>query len=365
MQEKNRKIEFTPSAIPLNNFISPMISQLYDTDVDFQRPYIWKKEYKMDLIFSIFQGLPIGTIIVWDNFEKNYIIDGKQRISTIRDFKNNMLSLSPEITKKIINLYKNDIINYDNNENDIKLISKIQQDKKISLKYDNLPKYLKEIFANYLISIITIRYANENQIREYFVAVQNAESLKKGQILNVNNTNEIINYIKSINLREVATKLNFNDKYDELLKILTMMHGIFDKKIQLGTSDNNLINYISKNNILIHNFRIRLDLFLKKLNDFKGIHNKKMNKGLIKLIFIEVFFGNWWIDNDIEYFLNKIIKIYENSKKMLFNNKDFNKDESINVFIRFIVLSRGSHSYDYIVNTILEFDNILINEKKY
>src|SRR4051812_2956193 len=73
---------------------------------EFQRPFVWNDERRLNLLDSIVEGMPIGSLLVWRTnrrdlrtYERvggvrldgprkgdeklNYLIDGHQRISTL------------------------------------------------------------------------------------------------------------------------------------------------------------------------------------------------------------------------------------------------------------------------------------------
>ena len=71
----------------------------------FQRPFVWSKSDMLDLLDSIYNGYPIGSILLWhsserlkseraiiglqvnttsiDNYPTNYLLDGQQRLTTL------------------------------------------------------------------------------------------------------------------------------------------------------------------------------------------------------------------------------------------------------------------------------------------
>lgn len=56
----------------------------------FQRNLIWPKKNKQELINSIKKGLPIGSLLLAENKDGMYsVVDGLQRISSIKDFEKN------------------------------------------------------------------------------------------------------------------------------------------------------------------------------------------------------------------------------------------------------------------------------------
>jgi len=60
----------------------------YNTDVDIQRNFIWKQHQISALIESIKSNISLGEIKVWKNGKQWDVIDGKQRLTTIREFIN-------------------------------------------------------------------------------------------------------------------------------------------------------------------------------------------------------------------------------------------------------------------------------------
>lgn len=58
----------------------------YNTDVDIQRNFIWDQHLISALIESIKSNISLGEIKAWKNNKHWDIIDGKQRLTTIREF---------------------------------------------------------------------------------------------------------------------------------------------------------------------------------------------------------------------------------------------------------------------------------------
>jgi len=88
---------FTPKTYPLENLINDI-----DTGnialPDLQRPFVWSTTKARDLIDSLYQGLPVGLIILWEILEKRgyrkinqnniheprfLVIDGQQRLTSL------------------------------------------------------------------------------------------------------------------------------------------------------------------------------------------------------------------------------------------------------------------------------------------
>lgn len=69
---------------------------LYDLNPPYQRDLVWSAKQKRNLLLSIFRGIPINAIhlVEQNNSKRKYVLDGKQRISTIKQFVNNEIRLS-------------------------------------------------------------------------------------------------------------------------------------------------------------------------------------------------------------------------------------------------------------------------------
>lgn len=93
-------------------------------DLDFDSPIqrkgdLWNKEYKVDLLRSIFAGIPCGAVhlVIKDQEQEQFrwVLDAKQRLLTIKSFKNNEFGIKVKKNDgKIENLFWKDI--YEKNE---------------------------------------------------------------------------------------------------------------------------------------------------------------------------------------------------------------------------------------------------------
>ncbi len=96
----------------------------------FQRHFVWSKQQKSSLIDSILMGLPISTIYTYleHNDNKELVIDGQQRLTTIKKFINNEFKISIPKSKwngfyfySLPDKDKNKILNY--NLNIVKIVN--------------------------------------------------------------------------------------------------------------------------------------------------------------------------------------------------------------------------------------------------
>lgn len=102
----------------------------------FQRSVVWKKQRRKDFIANIRNGEPFGTILVRMNNGRYELIDGLQRVSTIRDFVNKPFDYLNEndIDESFVRNIIIEHLNANNLPNDQKYIS------------DLIPKIRQEIF---------------------------------------------------------------------------------------------------------------------------------------------------------------------------------------------------------------------------
>lgn len=98
---QSQKPGYGPKDIIVNTdsySISDLMRMVKDKDIEiaprFQRHFVWDKTRQSRLIESIFLGLPLPAIYLSEYDDgRMTIVDGLQRISTIRDFMNNKLRL--------------------------------------------------------------------------------------------------------------------------------------------------------------------------------------------------------------------------------------------------------------------------------
>src|SRR4030042_3595526 len=95
--------EITPSAVKIDK----LLNRIEEGDIKipaFQRGFVWNQEQVIDLLDSIYNDYPIGSILLWNSLERlkstrniagfeiperepqypvNYVLDGQQRLSAI------------------------------------------------------------------------------------------------------------------------------------------------------------------------------------------------------------------------------------------------------------------------------------------
>ena len=114
----------------------------------FQRKYVWDAEKATYFIESILLGTEIPPIVLFDNGNKNEVIDGRQRFETIKRFLEDELPL---------------------NEKGLKSLSKLT-----GKKYSDLDQEIQNSFINTKIRILQFSIVNEPSLTE-----QQEDKIKK------------------------------------------------------------------------------------------------------------------------------------------------------------------------------------------
>lgn len=104
---RNKDLELTFMNTTIDSALSKIYGNGVNFDVEYQRDYCWSLEDKQDLIDSIFNHVDIGKIVLVnrDVLEPWEVLDGKQRLSTIKDFYEDKFTYKG---KKYSELTKND-----------------------------------------------------------------------------------------------------------------------------------------------------------------------------------------------------------------------------------------------------------------
>ena len=337
-----RRIECTPIPIPLKTIYSQWSAGLLKFNKKYQRNLVWKSKMEQELIETIFLNMPIGSAIIWDTFVKKEVVDGMQRISTIVAFINGELKLKGIYSKKIIEYFESEL-ELENSPNARKVLKLLKAEKNITLSYKNLPNIMRDAFDVYQFSIIEIRHASYEQISDYFVKVQNQEKLKAGEIVRSMPNSPLIDALRKVEIKIISSKLQFDDKREEIIKMLVVFHGIFNGKLGLNTSQKTIINYVSNEKNVNAVFMHRLKLLIKELDESVDLRQLKL-KSEMKYFFIGTLLGNEF-HNDLKKY-TKIISQFVSDSKMLNSN-----DES-SISLREAFIKRSPEKFE--VTTLLK-----------
>lgn len=89
------KIKVRQDKFSVEYVVNKMIAKgIIDLNPEFQRKFVWDKKRQSNLIESLMLGIPIPVFYLAEaNSSKYYVIDGLQRLSSLRDFLNSRFAL--------------------------------------------------------------------------------------------------------------------------------------------------------------------------------------------------------------------------------------------------------------------------------
>ncbi|MEM5626878.1 DUF262 domain-containing protein [Bacillus wiedmannii] len=174
----------------------------------FQRAFVWKREQITDLMDSIYNDYPIGSVLLWEVNEKlpalrdiggyrlpdkmaefplNYILDGQQRITTIFGaFIGNEIEMEDEAIIENFNVYfdleDERFVHYEDlNTTHQSLKSSIlfnvneffDEVVKLTPELREKARKLQAIFQNYEVPTVTIKKRNKGEVGTIFERINN------------------------------------------------------------------------------------------------------------------------------------------------------------------------------------------------
>lgn len=216
MSENLKDAERTAEIIPTSQKIDKLIKRIEEGDIRipaFQRGYVWKQDQIIELLESIINNYPIGSILLWNSLERlkytrniagykipdrnmmypvNYVLDGQQRISSIyavfsteTEQENNTKKYNPNldifeifydletnefIPKAEVNEGKDSIVYLRNLLDPLKLFDEFER---LDKKYHKLAKELSSKFLNYEVPVITITNRKKEEVGVIFERINN------------------------------------------------------------------------------------------------------------------------------------------------------------------------------------------------
>ncbi len=249
----DERMTFTNASMPVLNILNNINTVQFgglDLQPDYQRGYIWKTDFKDKLIYSIIKRYPTGNISVRSlntpnsKGAKEEVVDGQQRLTTIKNFVSNEYTIRSEWSRKIIEL----IVSYlGDNFEDLKLDKlkkKLKGKGNIRLKFDDLPSIIQGNINAYNIPVTYIANATDVQIREYFRFLQNQERLRAGEIIKSMPATNLEYYLNNITDKDKFMDIiGFSDNRAEFDKVFYSVIGLVDGKISFGVTDKNIQQY--------------------------------------------------------------------------------------------------------------------------
>lgn len=251
------QMNFSNASVPVTSVLNSINTVNFgglDLQPTYQRGYVWKDDFKDKLIYSIIKSYPTGNISVRvlkipnAKGAKSEVVDGQQRLTTIRDFVSNQYIIKSEWSKKIIEVIKN---YYESarvqDETVHKLVKKLNNKGNVRLKFNDLPEIIKGNINSYNIPMTYIADATDQQVREYFRFLQNQERLRAGEIINSMPATNLEVFLDNISHKNMFLDIiGFSDDRAEFDKIFYSIIGLFDSKISFGTTDKTIQSYAAK-----------------------------------------------------------------------------------------------------------------------
>lgn len=344
----------------------------------YQRGEAWKTDYKEKLIYSLITNYPIGNFIVrkleTSNEATAEVVDGQQRLLTIREFVKNNMEISSALSKTIIS-EKEDFYKYDEeqglNPNGVKLYKKYLSNPNqiIKLKFNLLPSLIQTQILNYNLSIIDIQRSSDEAVAQYFRFIQNQERLRAGEIINAIPNSPASSYLDKINDREKFLKvIGWNEERKEFEKIFYSMIGIFDKKLLLGTTDKNIIDYIVDFKSLSQEAENRVLKMIECINHASTLNynNLHFNKRLLKFFFLLSGYGK--VDFSTKTYEKFVLLCDINARIAQFNSGNTKMIDTIfhdypedikEKYRNAFLLGRGSHSNEVMLAKISDLADLI------
>ena len=306
-----------------------------DFNPEFQREFVWSKDFKGDLILSLLKGYPIGNITLWENDKGNYeIVDGQQRIKTIfwfiTDKKGEFTSFKKEEHKQkywaiFDKDWKDKNLGFDPED-----VETVQNFKRKPISFANLPLFYQNRIKNTELSVLYMHEKEKAIVAEYFVYIQNQDRLRAGEIISAFPNSKFDPYLKKVRkLTQLISKerLKFTNQRKDFTKLFVNIVGLEENKLKLGCIDRQVIDFVAKNIEqlnLKNSTQSRIDDFLFLLE--KIINLKTLNirieswKRFFKLFFILFFICKYNFEPNLEEQLiklseiNTILKIHDSKK---------------------------------------------------
>ncbi len=353
-----RKAEFTTTLASLKDIFVDIETNKFSFDTYYQNHCEWESDLKEALIVSVFTGFPIGSTIVYEDGVKKVIIDGIQRIQTLIDFYQGRLILSPKTGKKIAEFFSDELMEYHDRHSN-RILKKLSNKTFPKLSFHQLPEMMQEYFLNYLVPIVVIDNVNPSSV--VFSVIHNEEKYKCKQLAKIIPSNPLSKILPNEQFKELATLLGFN-QFDELMKILLQFHGIYNNQLLLGASDNSILKYSKKIVQVTPSFEFYVKKFYQKLieEDFKQ-HPIELNKSIIKLIFILIFFDETWKECSISTMIQNVSLTYKTYKSKM-NSNVTTPNNTISDFINLTQSTHSKEEIERIVNQLNVVDTFYKNK---
>lgn len=287
----------------------------------------WNRQMKSDLIDSLLRGYPINpTYTVKDN-GKLYTIDGVQRFSTIRDYRNDKFSLSSTLESVIVNGSEKEIAG--------KKFSKLDED-------------VQEALLSSELQVYEITDYTDKDIREMFRRQNSGKPLNSVQKSTASQSDELSNVISDIVshpfFEKVLTNAQLKSSVDTSIAIEVLMLSEMSNEYDFGSFRNtDKIKFIQYYNDKVNVNKVEnIKQALSKLNEAFE-EGTKVPKTSISL----VIYGMYRVIRD-----KKSTEKYITLVKDFLDNYDTNED-----YLQYC--QSGTSNADNVKGRIEAFRNML------
>lgn len=364
------QMNFSNASVPVTSVINSINTVNFgglDLQPTYQRGYVWKDDFKDKLIYSIIKSYPTGNISVRVLKEpnakgaKSEVVDGQQRLTTIRDFVNNDYIIKSEWSKKIIEVIK-DYYEFAKVKDDKvdKLVKKLNNKGVVRLKFSDLPVIIQGNVNTYNIPMTYIADASDQQVREYFRFLQNQERLRAGEIINSMPATNLEQYLEGIENKNLFLDIiGFSDNRAEFEKIFYSIVGLFDMKLSFGTTDKTIQGYAAKADVLTDGLE-RTNRMVEQINAILQVEKPILDntrKRFLKYLLLLSGLGyvDFSTDTEKKLIALKIIddrlSVFFSAKANVVEEKYVGFSQSVIDEMRLIaLLTKGGHSLARVEN---------------
>lgn len=363
-------MSFSNASIPITSVLNSINTVDFgglDLQPSYQRGYIWKDDFKDKLVYSIIKGYPTGNISVrvlnMPNAKgaKSEVVDGQQRLTTIRDFVEGKYVISSEWSKNIIEVIREYYKSARVEDEDVnRLVKKLSNKGKVKLRYADLPSVIQGNINSYNIPMTYIADATNQQIREYFRFLQNQERLRAGEIINSMPATNLELFLEGIEHKNMFLDIiGFSDDRAEFDKIFYSLIGLFDMKISFGTTDKTIQGYAAKADSPTIGLK-RTKKMVEQINSILKIENKILantRKRYLKYLLLLSGFGFVDFSEDTKYKLRKLkaiddkLSVFFSAKANVVEEEYKGYDTKVIEEFRYIaLLTKGAHSLARVKN---------------
>lgn len=386
-----KRMQFTPAVKTLAGLIND-ISNVeiggLDLQPSYQRDFIWKDDYKDNLIYSIIRGYPIGNISISvlneynDKGAMSEVVDGQQRLTTLYNFIEKgycvKSSTSLTIAQDIVNLLQRQ---KNTDESLDKLKNYVEKNKKFKLTYVMLPSTIKNNIRDYQISISNISESTQELTSEYFRFLQNQEFLRAGELINSLPNSGFEKYLDRIDKLKFLKVFNIaDDKRKDFEKLFYSIIGFLDGEIVFGSASKNIQNYIVNCADVAEGNKFKVERLINGINEIskiKSISSKGTNKRFFKELLLLLSYNLFFIENfSTEEILEKLIQInqrftsFSSIKKdaieetfTIFDGKgEMNVNDIIEEYRAIALIFKGTANTNIVIERIEMLHDILKRE---